>query len=229
MDAYESTREFWKSKDAGTSETLAEALKVYTPLFAYHNCLLEDVKLSLKDANSVFAGKAPACKGDALSLLQNQAACFSLLLPKAVAGEALTVSLLNAVNTALAKGLRIDAEEEEDEPFLSPEELAEALETLISEVNAYEGPQALKAAAYFEAKLEYLQPFAAANGLTARVLANYFLLTREEPPLVFFEMNAERYFDALESYDISEEIGPMLKLMREETIETWKAILSRAK
>lgn len=229
MDAYESTREFWKSKDVETSETLAEALKVYTPLFAYHNCLLEDAELSLNDASSVFSGKTPTCKGDALRLLQNQAACLSILLPKAAVEEDLTVSLLNAVNAALTKGLKIDAEDEEDEPFLSPEELAEALETLVAEVNAYNGPQALKAAAYFEAKLEYLQPFAAANGLTARVLANYFLLTREEPPLIFFEMDAERYFNALESYDIGEDIGPMLKLMREETINTWKAILSRAK
>lgn len=229
MDAYESTRDFWKSKDTQTAAALSAALAEYMPLFAYHNCLLEDAEVSLQNAREIFADEKPSCRGDALRLLQNQKACFALLLPKAAAGEDLTVELLRKVNDILAKGLNAESEDEDEEPFLSPEELEEALETLVSEVNTYNGPQALKAAAYFETKLEYLQPFAIATGLTARVLANYFLLSREEPPLIFFENEAERYFDALESYDISEEICPMLKLMREGTIETWKAILSWAK
>lgn len=228
MDAYESTRDFWKSKDTKTAAALSAALAEYMPLFAYHNCLLEDMEVSLQNAREVFADETPSC-GNALRLLQNQKACFALLLPKAAAGEDLTVELLHRVNEVLTKGLNDEADDEDEDPFLSPEELAEALETLVSEVNTYNGPQALKAAAYFETKLEYLQPFATATGLTARVLANYFLLSREEPPLIFFENEAERYFDALESYDISEEISPMLKLMREQTVETWKAILSRAK
>lgn len=229
MDAYESTRDFWKSKNIKTAAALAVALAEYAPLFAYHNCLLEDAKVSLQNAREVLENKKPSCEAGALRLLQNQSACFALLLPKAAAGENLTVELLHTVNDVLTKDLKAEADDEDDDPFLSPAELAEALETLVSEVNAYDGPQALKAAAYFETKFEYLQPFAAANGLTARILANYFLLVCEEPPLIFFENKAERYFDALESYDIREEIGPMLKLMREQTVETWKAILSNAR
>ena len=64
-------------------------------------------------------------------------------------------------------------------------------------------------------------------GLTARILASHFLLVREEPPLVFFEKDAERYFDALETYDIGEDLRPLEKLMREQTVETWKTLLSR--
>ena len=172
MDAYESTRDFWKSKDAKTAAALSAALAEYMPLFAYHNCLLEDVEVSLQNAREAFADEAPSCREDALHLLKNQSACFALLLPKAAAGEDLTVELLHRVNEVLTKGLNDEADDEDEEPFLSPEELAEALDTLVSEVNTYSGPQALKAAAYFETKLEYLQPFATATGLTARVLAN---------------------------------------------------------
>lgn len=224
MDAYNSTRDFWKSKDAGTADELHTALFGYCILFASENCLLEDTEVSPKDVLKVFQESRTGGSG-AMRLLENQKRCFDLLIPKAAAGEDLSAALVRSVNDILADGIEADADDEDD-AFLSPAELEEALNTLVTEVNAYDGPEALKAAAYFEAKLEYLQPFSVACGLTARVLANFFLLTRGEPPLVFFEKDAERYFDALESYDISEDIVPMQKLMREETVETWKTLLA---
>ena len=223
-NTYNSTREYWQSRDAGTEEELAHALRGFFILFASQNCLLEDMEVSPKDVVTVFQGRGGAADGPE-RLLQNQKDCFDSLLPKAAAGEPLTTALLYEVNEMLADG--VDAEpDEDDDAFLTPEELREALDTLVSEINAYNGPDALKAAAYFEAKLEYLQPFSTLCGLTARVLVSHFLLTRGEPPLVFFEKDAERYFDALESYDIGEDIVPMQKLMREETVETWKTLLA---
>lgn len=225
MDAYSSTRDFWKSKNVGTAAELEAALTGYFILFASENCLLEDMEVSPQDVLKVFQNDRLVNDSGARRLLQNQKRCFDFLIPKAAAGEDLTAVLLRSTNEILADGIEAESDDDED-AFLSPEELSEALNTLVSEVNAYDGPEALKAAAYFEAKLEYLQPFSVACGLTARVLANFFLLTRDEPPLVFFEKNAERYFDALESYDIGEDITPMQKLMREETVETWKTLLS---
>lgn len=223
MDAYNSTRDFWKSKDANSADELNMALSGYFILFASENCLLEDVEVSPKDVLTVFQGGKAS--GSAQLLLRNQKRCFDFLVPKAAAAEELSAELFHSVNDILSDG--IDAEpDDEDDPFLSPAELADALSTLTAEVNAYDGPEALKAAAYFEAKFEYLQPYSAACALTARVLANFFLLTHDEPPLVFFEKDAERYFDALESYDIGEDIKPMQKLMREETVETWKTLLA---
>ena len=225
MDAYNSTRDFWKSKSVSSETELSTALSGYFILFASENCLLEDAEVSPKDVLKVFQSGKASSGSAAQRLLLNQKRCFDLLVPKAAAGEDLSAALLRSVNELLADGIEAESDDEED-AFLSPEELSDALNTLITEVNAYDGPEALKAAAYFEAKLEYLQPFPVACGLTARVLANYFLLTRDEPPLVFFEKDAERYFDALESYDISEDIVPMQKLLREETVETWKTLLA---
>ena len=225
MDAYNSTRDFWKSKGSGSAEDLSAALSGYFILFASENCLLEDMEVSPKDVMRAFQSDKPDGGSGVHRLLQNQKRCFDLLVLKAATGEDLSVVLLRSVNEILADGIEVETDDEDD-AFLSPEELEEALNTLVAEVNAYDGPEALKAAAYFETKLEYLQPFPVACGLTARILANYFLLTREEPPLVFFERDAERYFDALESYEISEDIVPMQKLMREETVETWKTLLA---
>lgn len=225
MDAYESTREFWKSKDTGTQEALRENLRDYFVLFASQNCLLEDLTLVPETVRAVFTEGRPAQGGGVERLLQNQKRCFELLLPKAAVEEDLTSELVGQVNALLCQDVELDADEEDD-ASLSPEELSEALATLVSEVNAYDGPEALRAAAYFAAKLEYLQPFPGLCGLTARILASHFLLVRGEPPLVFFEKDAEPYFDALESYDIGEDLRPLEKLMREETVETWKVLLS---
>ena len=225
MDAYESTREFWKSKDTGTQEALSAALHDYFVLFASENCLLEDMPLTPAAVRAIFGEEQEAQDSGVERLLQNQRRCFTMLLPKAAVGEDLTSELVRSVNELLCEGIEMEMDDEDD-TTLSAEELSEALSTLVSEVNAYNGPEALKAAAYFAAKLEYLQPFPGLCGLTARILANYFLLVREEPPLVFFEKDAEPYFDALESYDIGEDLRPLVKLMREETVETWKVLLS---
>ena len=224
MDAYNSTRDFWKSKDTDSAQQLSEALSAYFILFASENCLLEDMEVSPRDVMRAFQNSQSDEDVGAQRLLQNQKRCFDRLVLKAAAGERISAALLSSVNETLAAGIKTEPDEEDD-AFLSPEELEEALNALIAEVNAYDGPEILKAAAYFEAKLEYLQPVPVFCGLTARILANFFLLTRNEPPLVFFEKYAERYFDALESYDISEDIVPLQKLMREETVETWKILL----
>lgn len=225
MDAYESTREYWKSKDVSSQEALAAELQTYMVLFAWQNCLLEDLDVSADEVRAAFFEDGAQTPGEAGRLLANQRSCFELLLPLAAAGEDLTPELVERVNALLCEGMDIEADDEDDS--LTPEELREALVTLLGEVNAYDGPEALRAAAYFAAKLEYLQPFTGFCGLTARILASHFLLVREEPPLVFFEKDAEHYFDALETYDIGEDLRPLEKLMREQTVETWKTLLSR--
>ena len=121
MDAYESTREYWKSKDVSSQEALAAELQTYMVLFAWQNCLLEDLDVSADEVRAAFFEDGAQTPGEAGRLLANQRRCFELLLPLAAAGEDLTPELVERVNALLCEGMDIEADDEDDS--LTPEEL----------------------------------------------------------------------------------------------------------
>ncbi len=54
----------------------------------------------------------------------------------------------------------------------APEDAEREVSELIAEVNAYKGPDVLKAGAYFHARFEHIHPFADGNGRVGRTLLN---------------------------------------------------------
>ena len=59
-------------------------------------------------------------------------------------------------------------------------------------------------------------PFADGNGRTGRTLLNYFLMSRDHPPVIIYEEDKAEYYTALEAYDKQEEIVPMLDFLHRE-------------
>jgi hypothetical protein len=53
------------------------------------------------------------------------------------------------------------------------------------------------------------------------------LLTHGEPPIIIYEEDKDRYYDALEKYNSDEQIQPMHIFFAYETEKTWKATFER--
>ena len=93
---------------------------------------------------------------------------------------------------------------------------------LLTELKEVSDKDAFTAAAYFHAKFENIHPFADGNGRTVRLAMNYFLVLHNHPPVIIHEEYRRSYYDALEAWDVRQEIRPLLDFLREQTEKTWK-------
>ena len=75
-----------------------------------------------------------------------------------------------------------------EEVGAAPEDVADEMRELLSEIQDVPARNVLTAAAYFHAKFENIHPFADGNGRTGRLAMNYFLVLRDHPPIVIHEM-----------------------------------------
>ena len=103
----------------------------------------------------------------------------------------------------------------------APEDVAEEMDELLSELTEISNRNALTAAAYFHAKFENIHPFADGNGRVGRLAMNYFLIMHEHPPITIHEEDRRDYFVALEAWDARQELDPLLNFLREQTVKTW--------
>ena len=108
----------------------------------------------------------------------------------------------------------------------SAEDVEKEVAELIAEIDAYEGDDVLKAAAYFHARFEYIHPFADGNGRVGRTLLNYYLMIRGHPPLIVHDEEKGRYYAALQTYDEAENLAPLYEFFRYETEKTWAKSLT---
>ena len=102
-----------------------------------------------------------------------------------------------------------------------PEDVETEVEELLEELRDVGGENALVGAAYFHAKLENIHPFADGNGRAGRLAMNYFLVTRDHPPLIVHEDERKTYYAALEAWDTRQELSPMVEFLRDQTVKTW--------
>ncbi len=96
------------------------------------------------------------------------------------------------------------------------QELLEDLETLPEEPE-----KILTAAAFFHAKFENIHPFADGNGRTGRLAMNYLLAIHNHPPLIIHQEDRKAYFEALEAWDIEQNLKPLKTFLLEQLIKTW--------
>ena len=80
----------------------------------------------------------------------------------------------------------------------------------------------LVAAAYFHSKFENIHPFADGNGRTGRLLMNYLLIVHNHPPIIIHEEDRNVYYKALEAWDTKQDLNPLIKFLKHQTVKTWE-------
>ena len=247
MGKYLQIKKMWDSFDIKTTEELNKRLDNYRILFAYNSGRIENDEVTFHDTREIFEnGKIINFTGSPGSIFetQNQKTCYEYLLDKIIAKESLSIKLIKEVHAILTAGTyderRFIVNEERPGEFKKhdyivgknevgypPQMVEEALKVLVEEMNGYEGEDILKAAAYFHLKFEYAHPFADGNGRVGRTLMNYFLLTHNNPPIIIYEEDKDKYYKALDTYDNDEDIMPMYEFLEKQTVKTWEKTLER--
>ena len=115
-----------------------------------------------------------------------------------------------------------------EEVGAAPEDVADEMCGLLSEIQDVPAQNALTAAAYFHAKFENIHPFADGNGRTGRLAMNYFLVLRDHPPIVIHEEDRKGYYEALEAWDRGQELAPLRQFLQEQTVKSWAKQIARA-
>lgn len=85
----------------------------------------------------------------------------------------------------------------------------------------------IKVATIAHCMFEGIHPFSQGNGRTGRMVLNYYLLSKNYPPIIFFEEDAEEYNNAFKCYE-NDDRNPALMYMflKNELYKTWATPLS---
>lgn len=248
-NSYTNVVKFWQAKDLSTVERFDLALENYRILFAYHSGKIENDSISYHTTREIFCdGKVSSYSGDPRALFeqQNQKICYEYLKKPIVDKSPMTVELVLEIHRILTGGTYdeqryiINGERPGEfkkhdyvigkgEYGTTPDDVAREIQSLLDELNGYEGTNILKAAAYFHARFENIHPFADGNGRVGRTLLNYYLMTHQVPPLIVYSEDKQLYYECLEKYDREEDINPLTEFLKYETEKTWEKTLQKEK
>lgn len=241
---------FWQRDKISSVSDLDMKLDSFRILFAYNSNRIENENITYHDTREIFEnGKVINYTGDTRTLfeIENQKKCYDFLAEKIVQKEPLSINLIKRIHYTLTYGTfderRFGINQERPGEFKKhdyvtginevgspPEYVEEDLQALISEVNEVTNEanfNALTVSAYLHAGFEYIHPFADGNGRAGRTLMNYFLMINDYPPLIIYDEDKKDYYHALESYDTTEDLKPLISFMEKETIKTWEKSVGR--
>lgn len=248
LDQYNRVVELWQSYKIASAADLDKYLDSFRILFAFHSGKIENEEITYHDTREIFEnGRVVDYTGDVRALFeqQNQKLCYEFLKDKILTKEPLSIELVKEIHKVLTSGTyderRYIENEERPGEFKkhdyvtgvhevgsATKDVEKDLKELIAEVNAYEGKDVLKAAAYFHARFEYIHPFADGNGRVGRTLMNYYLMTHNHPPLIVYNEDKRMYYECLQKYDEAEDLNPLYEFLKYETEKTWEKALALA-
>jgi Fic family protein len=248
LELYNKAVELWQSYKIASAADLDKYLDSFRILFAFHSGKIENEEITYHDTREIFEnGRVVDYTGSPRALFeqQNQKLCYELLKEKIVKKEPLSIELVKEIHKVLTSGTyderRYIENEERPGEFKKHDyvtgvhevgsaagDVEKDLKELIAEVNAYEGKDVLKAAAYFHARFEYIHPFADGNGRVGRTLMNYYLMTHNHPPLIVYNEDKRMYYECLQKYDEAEDLNPLYEFLKYETEKTWEKALALA-
>ena len=246
MTNYEKALALWQKKNITTDAELAEILNSHSITFAYHSGKLENEKITYHDTREIFEHDGvTSYTGDLRTLfeIRNAKNAYEYLLTafseKSPIDEALIKNLQKFLtqNTYDARRWQLGERPGEykhhdyftgkEEVGAPPEDVQEEMSELLSELGEVSNQNALTAAAYFHAKFENIHPFADGNGRVGRLVMNYFLILHNHPPITIHEEDRRNYYEALEAWDLRQDLNPLCIFLKDQTIKTWEKQLAR--
>lgn len=246
MTNYEKAIALWQQKNITTDAELAEALNGHSIAFAYHSGRIENEKITYHDTREIFEHDGvTSYTGDLRTLfeIRNAKEANELFLTafyeKRPFDEAFIMQLQKCLtqNTYDSRRWRLGERPGEYkhhdyvtgkfEIGAAPEDVAEEMSELLSELIDVTEQDALTAAAYFHAKFENIHPFADGNGRTGRLAMNYFLVMHNHPPVIIHEEDRKAYYTALEAWDSIQDLDPLRNFLREQTEKTWEKQIAK--
>jgi len=248
LEQYTKVFDLWRSYSIASLADLDKYLASFRILFAYHSGKIENDEITYHDTREIFEnGKVSGFTGNPRTLFEqnNQKLCYEFLKHKIVSKEPLSTELIREIHSILTMGTYDERRyiENEERPGeykkhdyvtgihevgSAAEDVDADMNELIDEVNAYDGSDILKAATYLHAKFEYIHPFADGNGRVGRTILNYYLMTRNFPPLIVYDEDKRAYYNALQNYDVTEDLAPLIDFFRQQTEKTWAKTLELA-
>ncbi|MCL2351469.1 MAG: Fic family protein [Firmicutes bacterium] len=249
MSKYAEIIDMWRGWRVETASEIDARLYNFRILFAYNSGKIENDGVTYHDTREIFEnGRAVNFTGDPRALFEqkNQKLCYEFLKNKIAGREPLTIQFLLEIHSVLTSGTydeRRFVEREErpgafkkrdyvtgrEEVGSMPEDVPGDINSLLNEIGEFTDGDVLQAAAYFHARFEHIHPFADGNGRAGRTLLNYFLMTRDHPPVIIYDEDKAAYYAALEAYDKTEDIAPMYDFLRRQAEKTWNKTLAREK
>lgn len=246
MTDYEKTVAFWQKKNISTDAELSEALNGHSISFAYHSGRIENERITYHDTREIFEHDGvTSYTGDLRTLfeIRNAKDANEMLLAAFQKKRNFDEPFIKELHRVLTQntydtrrwqlGERPgeykfhDYVTGKEEIGAAPEDVAEEMSELLTELTEIQNRNALTAAAYFHAKFENIHPFADGNGRVGRLAMNYFLIMHKHPPVVIHEEDRRDYFAALEAWDARQELDPLRNFLREQTVKTWEKQVAR--
>ena len=240
MTDYDKAVALWRGRGITTGAELAEALNAHCVAFAYHSGKLENANITYSDTREIFDhDSVSAYTGDLRTLfeIRNARDAYELFLTSFDARHPLDGELVRKIHKKLTMntydarrwelGERPGEYKRHDyvtgrlEIGAAPEDTAAEMAELLDELKDVKDEQALTVAAYFHAQFENIHPFADGNGRTGRLSMNYFLVLHNHPPIIIHEENRREYYAALEAWDETQTLEPIVAFLKVQTARTW--------
>lgn len=217
MDLYEKAIALWQQKNITKEEELAEVLNEHSISFAYNSGKIENEKITFNDTREIFEHDGvTSYTGDLRTLfeIRNSRDAYEFFLEAFGQRKALDETFIKELHRLLTQNTyderrylmgecpgeykRHDYIIGREEIGAGPENVAEEMSELLSELKDIPNDKTLTAAAYFHAKFENIHPFADGNGRAGRLSMNYFLVMHNHPPVIIHEEDRKAYYEALE-------------------------------
>ena len=243
---YKQILDWWKSKNIETDAELAEALNGHAIAFAYNSGKIENPDITYNDTREIFENdRLSGYTGNLRTIfeLRNAKDANEHFLKAFGQKDPISADLILRIQYELTKNTydtrrweigerpgeykKHDYVTGQEEVGALPDETPEEIRELIDEMADIDEKNALIAAAYFHVKFENIHPFADGNGRTGRMAMNYILVTHNHPPIIIHEEDRKAYYAALESWDVKQELGPMLEFLKDQAEKTWRPYLER--